>query len=482
MPRMPTHIQFGVIRRSRAQSARARQAYQSCGVAITVTGDKLDFRSHRHQHLGTQILLPPGGDEALLNPDVFIAAIEQAERRYDAQECRTLDFDLPRGLKLHEMLPAAAFIIAPLVHAGMAAQVDVECPMASDGGEHPHAHVMLAMRELHGSHFGAKRRDWNTWFTARNGREMRALIAARLTLVAAICGLDIVADPRTSHAKGASPPLLRLPRGVFNNPRPEDHELLAELREARVNPALEDFTSDQSASVPESSPNGTRDIRLWPIWCANASEADGTTDAASLQSEPCLGATWVDGWLTWRDQIDNANRARTLADAARLIIGRIQSLHVPFLAADGDIELLNAVGLQAAMLTDPVVITTLQGRRCWQFPSLDNSMTRMLAVVADLTGANELAAQVMELTQLFAPMIEPVPTGEPLPTVKSAPQTSTMRDGDRCDAPLFEASPQMPAKKAKADPAPSLQACTAEVMRETTEQQQEEWCHFSRPR
>lgn len=88
--------------------------------------------------------------------------VDKRERRKDAQTAREIRIMIPR-----ELDPAARvslvrdFVKRNFVDLGMIADVAIHCPMAADGKEQPHAHVMLTMRPLTAEGFGDKsRHDW----------------------------------------------------------------------------------------------------------------------------------------------------------------------------------------------------------------------------------------------------------------------------------------------------------------------------------
>jgi hypothetical protein len=205
------HIEVGVIRRSCRQTAVARLAYQACGSFVDAFSKRGDYTAFKPWHRGTTILLPPCAPREFANPAVLCRAITSAEHRRDSQEGRTIDFSLPRETPNGFELLYAAWILAPFVELGMAAQIDVERPPASDGGENPHAHATLALRELGTGGFGLKNRDWNQFFRDRDCKPIRTLIASRATAACALTGISAYMDPRTNIERGQAAPEERIP-------------------------------------------------------------------------------------------------------------------------------------------------------------------------------------------------------------------------------------------------------------------------------
>jgi hypothetical protein len=195
------HIHFGVIQRTKKKSALGCLAYQSCAKFRDDLGNYADYRSEVPWHIGTAILLPPGADPEFAHPENFLLAAIFRETRRDAQEGRTLDLSMPRCVPAGLEVAIGAWALAPLAEIGMAMQIDVERPTASDDGPNPHIHVFLSQRQLDRDGFGIKRREWNEVFRRDRGRYLRALIASRVTAACALLGLPGVVDPRPNAVR-----------------------------------------------------------------------------------------------------------------------------------------------------------------------------------------------------------------------------------------------------------------------------------------
>jgi MobA/MobL family len=192
------HIKFGVIQRSCGDTAVARLGYQTCSVFVDAFETRGDYSADRKWHRGTAVLLPPGSLAEFAKPAIFCDALTKSERRRDAQEGRTMDFSLPRGVPAGAELLVSAWVLAPLVESGMALQVDCERPPASDGADNAHAHVTLAQRVISMNGFGKKCRGWNKQFRDNDGKAMRSFIASRITAACAQLGIPEYVDPRRS--------------------------------------------------------------------------------------------------------------------------------------------------------------------------------------------------------------------------------------------------------------------------------------------
>lgn len=149
-------------------------------------------------------MLPPGAPPNLSEPGALWRAAEAAERRADAQLARQVLISLPRECPADQRLALAQAVCAPWVADGMAAQVDIHCPRASDGGEQPHAHVLLTLRRVTDSGLAAtKERQWNQQFREGDGKAERTRITQRANDWLAARGINACLDARSLAAQGA---------------------------------------------------------------------------------------------------------------------------------------------------------------------------------------------------------------------------------------------------------------------------------------
>ncbi|WP_238384142.1 MobA/MobL family protein [Teichococcus vastitatis] len=182
-------------------------AYQRCARVERRDGKPYDFRRKRAEHIGHAMLLPEGAPAWAADPAALWQAAEDAERRGDAQVARLVEFAIPRAIPINRRMDLVRAVVAPWVTEGMAAQVDLHCPMASDGAEQPHAHVLLTLRRLDGAGFAAtKERAWNQAFRAEEGRAMRGRVAAATNAWLEANGVVLRVDHRTHEARGIPGP------------------------------------------------------------------------------------------------------------------------------------------------------------------------------------------------------------------------------------------------------------------------------------
>ncbi len=176
------HFSAKVIQRSQGRSAIAAAAYR----AAEELHDKLLDQDHDYtdkQHVVyKEIMLPDGAPARWLDRETLWNEVEAAERRKDAVLARDIEISLPRELGQAEAVALVQeFVREQFVVRGMVADLNVHWTKARDGGEQPHAHVMLTMRGVEGDGFGLKQRAWNDKALLRTWRERWAEVAnARL--------------------------------------------------------------------------------------------------------------------------------------------------------------------------------------------------------------------------------------------------------------------------------------------------------------
>jgi hypothetical protein len=208
------YCQLGVVQRSRGGSAVQRSAYQARGSTMLQNGTYVDY-SNRGGHIKTLMFAPPGSPAWATDPQEFWRRAAAAEKRADAQEARLLEIALPRGLSRADWIDIASRLARVFVGKGMVVQVDVHCTIARDGGEHPHVHFMLSMRELKDDGFAKKKaRDWNKIFFGK-ASALRKDMASFLNEYCKRKGVPYEADPRSNAARGLPPPEPTIPRWNF---------------------------------------------------------------------------------------------------------------------------------------------------------------------------------------------------------------------------------------------------------------------------
>ena len=156
------HFAAKIISRSRGQSAVASAAYRAGELMNDERlGRGFDFR----RHLGvvyTDILAPANAPDWMRDRAQLWNAVEKAEKRKDSQLARSLDIALPYELSLDRNIELLrGFVQEQWVDKGMIADIAIHLPGRTGDIRNVHAHIALTTREITGSGFGRKERDWN---------------------------------------------------------------------------------------------------------------------------------------------------------------------------------------------------------------------------------------------------------------------------------------------------------------------------------
>ena len=233
------HFSAKVIGCSGGRSAIASAAYRA---GERLHDDKLD-RDHDYTEkagvVHREIMLPDGASERWLDRGVLWNEVEAGEKRKDAQLARDIEISLPRELGKAEAIRLAQdFVREQFVDRGMVADLNVHWTQARDGGEQPHAHVMLTMREVvpgRDGHeeegaFGKKVVAWNDRALLGEWRERWADLANERLLE---LGHDVRIDHRSLRDQGIDlEPQHKIgPAAVRREERDQEAERAAEHRE-----------------------------------------------------------------------------------------------------------------------------------------------------------------------------------------------------------------------------------------------------------
>ena len=250
------HLSVKVISRSSGRSAVAAAAYRG---AERLHDERLD-RDHdfinKDGVVHSEVMLPKGAPEEFADRGKLWNAVEAAEKRKDAQLAREVEFAIPRELSQEQGIELAReFVEAELVAKGMIADLNVHWDIGADGQPKPHAHVMLTMREVSKSGFGAKVRDWNKSELVERWRERWAEhVNERL----AELDIDARIDHRSLEAQGIAlepqdkigPAASRMGVRGLETERIEEHRAVAQRNGERIiaNPvvALDAITHQQA--------------------------------------------------------------------------------------------------------------------------------------------------------------------------------------------------------------------------------------------
>ncbi|OAN59942.1 Ti-type conjugative transfer relaxase TraA [Sphingomonas sp. TDK1] len=240
------HFSAKIISRASGSSALAAAAYRSASRLHDQRLDRHHDFSNKAGVVHSEVLLPDGAPEHFADREQLWNAVEAVELRKDAQLAREIEFAIPRELNQAEGIRLAReFVQAEFVNRGMVADLNVHWDIGADGEPKPHAHVMLALREVGEDGFGKKNRDWNRTDLLEKWRERWAgHVNARL----AELDIDARVDHRSLEAQGIDlepqhkigPAAARMAAQGLASERLEEHYDIARANgeKLRANPAL----------------------------------------------------------------------------------------------------------------------------------------------------------------------------------------------------------------------------------------------------
>ena len=315
------HFSAKVISRANGSSAVASAAYRSASeLHDERLGRDHDF-SNKAGVIHSEVMLPKGAPERLFDRAVLWNEVEAGEKRKDAQLAREVEFSIPREMNEKEGVRLARdFVERQFVKRGMVADLNVHWDKAKDGSPKPHAHVMLAMREVDGDGFGKKNRDWNATELLKDWREAWAAHVnermAELQLEGQIdhrSYADQGIDLEPQHKIG--PAAQRRPGQGLEAERIEDHARIARDNGEKIiaNPgvALDAITRTQATFT-------TRDLAVFAFRHSDGKEQYDQVMAA-VRASPELVALGTDGRdqerFTSRDMIATEARLERAGDA-----------------------------------------------------------------------------------------------------------------------------------------------------------------------
>ena len=205
------HLHVGIVSRSSGRSSVAAAAYRAAeklrsavNSAAYRSGESLQDKQHdvvhdyrrKHGVVHTEIMLPENAPQEYHDRATLWNAVEQAEKRKDAQTARDIDIALPVELNRQEQIMLMRkYVKENFVDKGMCA--DFAIHDKKDGN--PHAHILLATREVTEKGFSQKSREWNGKGNLKLWRENWA-VACNEQLQAKGCSERI--DHRTLEAQG----------------------------------------------------------------------------------------------------------------------------------------------------------------------------------------------------------------------------------------------------------------------------------------
>lgn len=308
------HFSAKIISRANGSSALAAAAYRSASRLHDQRLDRHHDFSNKAGVVHSEVLLPDGVPEAWRDREALWNAVEAVEVRKDAQLAREVEFAIPRELDQAEGIRLARdFVRHEFVARGMVADLNVHWDIGTDGEAKPHAHVMLALREVNEEVFGKKNRDWNRTDLLETWRERWAgHVNARLAQL----DIDARVDHRSLEAQGIDlepqhkigPAASRMVEQGLTSERLVEHHAIAHANGDKIiaNPtiALDAITRTQATFT-------TRDLAMF---VHRHSEGKDQFDQvmAAVRASPELVKLGEDGRgqdrFTSRDMIDTEAR------------------------------------------------------------------------------------------------------------------------------------------------------------------------------
>jgi len=191
------HLHAQIIGRKDGRSAVAAAAYRS-GEALYDEENKKTFHWTRDDVTHTEILAPEDAPDSMYDRQFLWNFAQKMEGRRDSQLAREMDIALPRELNPAQRLKLVRqYVVDMFVSDNMIADISIH----DDGKNHnPHAHVMLALRQV--TAWGFKRvktRAWNSKNALNYWREQWS-VYANLALQKA--GHKTTIDHRTLKSQG----------------------------------------------------------------------------------------------------------------------------------------------------------------------------------------------------------------------------------------------------------------------------------------
>ena len=155
------HFHMAQVKRSAGQSAVASAAYRAGEKLYSdYYGESSDY-TRKGGVVCSEILLPSHAPPEYADRQTLWNAVENAERRQDAQLAHSFDIALQNEFSIEENVAIARqFLSEQFVSRGMIVDFAVHLPDRKDGGiSNPHFHVLCPIRPLdeHGK-WGAKQR------------------------------------------------------------------------------------------------------------------------------------------------------------------------------------------------------------------------------------------------------------------------------------------------------------------------------------
>ena len=160
MPRFS--IQIETVSRKKGSSAVRHAAYRAGQRIRDERYNRTRDFTAKSDIVHAEIVAPPDAPVWALDRSRLWNRVEAAERRKDSRLAQEVYVAIPREVDEEKRVEAIReFVQETFVSMGMVADFAVHAPVASDGREDPHAHILLTTRSLGADGFGLKVREWS---------------------------------------------------------------------------------------------------------------------------------------------------------------------------------------------------------------------------------------------------------------------------------------------------------------------------------
>jgi len=266
------HLSADIVRRSAGHTVTAAAAYRAGEViADARTGLAFDYR-RRAGVLHTAIMTPDGAPAWMQERAALWNGVEAAEKRKDAQLARDITLALPHELApAHRLALVRSFATSAFVSLGMVADIAIHAPCRRDAdARNHHAHILLTMRAIDGSGFGAKVRAWNDTALLE---QWRAAWADHVNCALEEAGEAARVDHRSLAAQGSTrepqihlgPAVVELAARGIATDRGEVAQEIAVINAALAVIEEPAHAASPAAIMPAPVPASCHDLALHPV-------------------------------------------------------------------------------------------------------------------------------------------------------------------------------------------------------------------------
>lgn len=144
------HLRVKYVKRSEGRSSVAAAAYRSAEKLTDAREGKTHDYTRKQDVEHSEVLLPDHVPVELAEREALWNAVEAGIKRKDGQPAFEVEVALPRELERAQCVQLVReFAQAEFVDKGLAVDLNIHRPTASDGGEHPHCHMLISTRRFH---------------------------------------------------------------------------------------------------------------------------------------------------------------------------------------------------------------------------------------------------------------------------------------------------------------------------------------------